>query len=244
MVFLFHYKSLIYPSSKNPSCKKARNHFQKTIKWFYLTSLPICFIWHQIPFATCFILSAVFPMEACHGSCKLGEFKSQELVFCVLYNKEIAWQDHHRLHHVMRLCKKHQDKYGFDLGPLALLVVHGKLCLLMSKKVSTWVVSMFGLMLLGQPQEYFSLLRVEKAVTADQAGNTLKEQKWIFCQHHYFYKYSCCARVTRPSIDITQTKTCQFVSKQNFPFTTNEAREIVPNPYLTQCFLHNPINEV
>ena len=39
------------------------------------------------------------------------------------------------------------------LGPLALLVVHGKFCLLMNKKVSTWFISMFGLMLLGQPQE-------------------------------------------------------------------------------------------
>ena len=39
------------------------------------------------------------------------------------------------------------------LGPLALLVVHEKFCLLMNKKVSTRVISMFGLMLLGQPQE-------------------------------------------------------------------------------------------
>ena len=39
-----------------------------------------------------------------------------------------------------------------SLGPLALLVVHGKFCLLMNKKVSTWVISVFGLMLLGQPQ--------------------------------------------------------------------------------------------
>ena len=39
------------------------------------------------------------------------------------------------------------------LCPLALLVVHGKFCLLMNKKVTTWVISMFGLMLLGQPQE-------------------------------------------------------------------------------------------
>ena len=41
---------------------------------------------------------------------------------------------------------------NLTLGPLALLVVHGKFCLLMNKKVSTWVISMFGLMLLGQPQ--------------------------------------------------------------------------------------------
>ena len=42
-----------------------------------------------------------------------------------------------------------------DLTPglLALLVVHGEFCLLMNKKVSTWVIFMFGLMLLGQPQE-------------------------------------------------------------------------------------------
>ena len=39
------------------------------------------------------------------------------------------------------------------LGPLTLLVVHGKFCLLINKKVSIWVISMFGLMLLGQPQE-------------------------------------------------------------------------------------------
>ena len=39
------------------------------------------------------------------------------------------------------------------LGPLALLVVNGKFCLLMNKKVSAWVISMFGLMLLGQPQQ-------------------------------------------------------------------------------------------
>ena len=36
------------------------------------------------------------------------------------------------------------------LGPLALLVVLGKFCLSMNKKVSTWVISMFCLMLLGQ----------------------------------------------------------------------------------------------
>ena len=34
------------------------------------------------------------------------------------------------------------------LDSLALLVVHGKFYLLMNKKVSTWVISMFGLMLL------------------------------------------------------------------------------------------------
>ena len=41
------------------------------------------------------------------------------------------------------------------LGLLALLAswLHGKFCLLINKKVSTWVISMFGLMLLGQPQE-------------------------------------------------------------------------------------------
>ena len=78
-------------------------------------------------------------------------------------------------------------------GPLALLVLHGKFCLLMNKKVSTWVISMFGLMLLDNPRNsrYFSLLRVEKAVIADQAANSLKEQRWftsqLFCQHHYLY---------------------------------------------------------
>ena len=57
-------------------------------------------------------------------------------------------------------------------GPLALLVVHGKFCLLMNKKVSAWVISMFGLMLLDNlsNSRYFSLLRVGKAVTADQAA--------------------------------------------------------------------------
>ena len=39
------------------------------------------------------------------------------------------------------------------LGPLASLLVHGKFCLLMNKKVSSWVISMFGLMPLGQPQQ-------------------------------------------------------------------------------------------
>ena len=39
------------------------------------------------------------------------------------------------------------------ISPFVLLVVHGKFSLLMNKKVSTWVISMFGLMLLGQPQE-------------------------------------------------------------------------------------------
>ena len=39
------------------------------------------------------------------------------------------------------------------LGPLASLVVRGKFCLLMNKKVFTWFIFKFGLMLLGQPQE-------------------------------------------------------------------------------------------
>ena len=36
----------------------------------------------------------------------------------------------------------------FTLDPLALFVVHEKFCLLMNKKVPTWVISMFGMMLL------------------------------------------------------------------------------------------------
>ena len=68
------------------------------------------------------------------------------------------------------------------LGPLALLVVHRKLYAMLM----TWCF-------LDNPRNsrYFSLLKVEKAVTADQAANTLKEQRWFtsqfFCQHHYLY---------------------------------------------------------
>ena len=66
------------------------------------------------------------------------------------------------------------------LGPLALLVVHGKFCLLMNKKVSTWGYiyvwpdASWTTSAIASTSHFWGL---EKAVTADQAANTLKEQR-------------------------------------------------------------------
>ena len=47
------------------------------------------------------------------------------------------------------------------LGLLASFVVHEKFCLMINKKVFTCVISIFGLMFLGQPQEQQVLFTFE-----------------------------------------------------------------------------------
>ena len=77
-----------------------------------------------------------------HVSLENLNLRNRFLVYCIIRKLHDKITTHYTM--LMGLCKKHQDKYGFDPWcPLALLVVHGKFCLLMNKKVSTWVIGIF-----------------------------------------------------------------------------------------------------
>ena len=127
-------------------------------------------------------------------------------------------------------------------------VVHEKFCLLMNKKVSRRVISMSCSSGIVGILKLFTFEGGKSCYSWPSYQHT-KEKRIVYftvflSTSLFLLVQLLCKRHKgkhrfNPSEDFFL-----FVNKQNFPFTTNEAEEKVPNPYSTCCFLHSPSDKV